>query len=196
LQQRLVAAVGRRINLNMVIAGQNVTLRDLVSQDLDDYRRWFFTEAEWQKWDAPWETSISASQSYIDRIAKRLHTEPPAIRGRLEICVDNAHIGWVSSYLIDNKADFLAVGINIAERGYWGTGIGRVALSLWIKYLFQTRKPTYIYCETWGGNERMIKLALNLGFEIIEKYTRIETDGKEYKKFKFRISDIFSIIEG
>jgi len=42
----------------------------------------------------------------------------------------------------------------------------------------------------------MIKLALNLGFEIIEKYTRIETDGKEYNKFKFRISDIFSIIEG
>ncbi|PKN74005.1 MAG: hypothetical protein CVU50_00070 [Candidatus Cloacimonetes bacterium HGW-Cloacimonetes-3] len=120
-----------------------------------------------------------------------MHTEPAAIRGRLEICVDNAHIGRVSSYLIDNNADFLAVGINIAEAGYWGRGIERDAFALWIKYLFQTRKPEYIYCETWGGNQRMIKLALNLGFEIIERYTKIETDGKEYHKLKFRISDIF-----
>jgi|GEM_PF-5446340 hypothetical protein len=35
--------------LIMSITGQNVTLRDLVPEDLDDYRRWFFTEAEWQK---------------------------------------------------------------------------------------------------------------------------------------------------
>ena len=182
--------------MNMEIGGQNVSLRDLKEGDLDDYRRWFFTEAEWQKWDAPWEKSTEASQGYIDRLKQRLLSEPAAIRGRFEICVDNAHIGWVSSYLIGNNADFLAVGINITEAGYWGRGIGREALKKWIKYLFQTRKPEYIYCETWGGNERMIKLALNVGFEIIERYTKIETDGKEYNKLKFRISDIYTINEG
>lgn len=121
-----------------------------------------------------------------------MHTEPSAIRSRFEICVDNTHIGWVTSYLIDKNADFLAVGINIAEANYWAKGIGKEAMTLWIKYLFQTRKPEYIYTETWGGNARMIKLALHLGFEIIERHQKIECDGKEYDKIKFRISDIYA----
>ncbi len=174
------------------VNGQNVTLRDLIKEDLDDYHRWFFSEVEWQQWDAPWEKSFETSQSYKERLSQRLQKEPSAFRGRLEICVGEAHIGWVSSYLIDSNADFLAVGINIAEASYWGRGIGKEAMTLWINYLFQTRKPEYIYCETWGGNERMIKLALNLGFETIERYKKIETDGKEYHKLKFRIGDIFA----
>ena len=178
----------------MEIVGQNVTLRDLTEQDLGDYYRWFFTEAEWQKWDAPWEKSNEGAISYIDGLSRRLQQGFPEFRSRFDIWVDHTHIGWVSCYLINNQADFLAVGINLTEADFWGKGIGSEALKMWIGYLFKTRKPEYIYCETWDGNEKMIHLALKTGFEIIEKYDKVETDGKEYSKIKFRISDILQLL--
>lgn len=31
-----------KINMNMVIRGQNVMLRDLIKADMEDYHKWFF----------------------------------------------------------------------------------------------------------------------------------------------------------
>jgi len=169
------------------IVGQNVTIRDLAEQDLGDYHRWFFSETEWQKWDAPWEKNDEGAQLYIDGLFKRLQLGFPEPRTRFDIYVDSAHIGWVTCYFIAGNSDFLAVGIDIVESDFWGRGIDSEALNMWISYIFLTRKPEYLYCETWSGNERMIRLALKTGFEIIEEYIKVETDGQEYTKIKFRI---------
>lgn len=177
---------------NLIIKGPNVILRDLIQGDMNDYERWFFTETEWQKWDALWESSCNVTQSYLDRLKLRIQKEPSRLKTRMEIWVGDSHIGWVTSYLIDNKPDFLSVGINIAETSFWGKGFGKEALTLWIKYLFQSKKPEFLYCETWNGNARMVKLALSLGFEIIDRYSKVETDGIEYQKLKFRISEIIT----
>ncbi|MBP5490257.1 MAG: hypothetical protein J6Y10_06625 [Lachnospiraceae bacterium] len=32
-----------------------VELRDMTERDIEDYVRWFTTETEWMKTDAPWE---------------------------------------------------------------------------------------------------------------------------------------------
>jgi len=48
----------------------------------------------------------------------------------------------------------------------------------------------YIYCETWSGNERMVRLALSIGFEIIENDKVLEFNGMQYNKLKFRIGKI------
>ncbi|MGI6198309.1 MAG: GNAT family N-acetyltransferase [Candidatus Cloacimonadaceae bacterium] len=173
------------------IKGQRVTLRDLTEADLEDYRKWFVEGLEWKKWEAPWEEITEEfAQNYIQRLSNRLAKEAPKIRTLLEIDVDGTHIGGVSHYRIDGNPDFLAVGIAIYDENYWGKGLGREALQLWIEYLFEKRGLEYIYCETWTGNERMVHLALSIGFEIIENDKVLEHKGIRYHKLKFRIGNI------
>ena len=173
------------------IKGKMVTLRDLTDTDLNDYRKWFTKGLEWTKWDAPWEEmSDTFAQDFVQRLSTRLSKGPQEIKTRLEIEVDGTHIGWVSSYNIERKPDFLAVGISIPEDEFWAKGIGREALQLWIGYIFENRGLEHIYCETWSGNERMVRLALRIGFEIIENDKVLEYNGVQYNKLKFRIGKI------
>ena len=39
----------------MIIIYNEVTLRDMLESDIEDYVRWFTVEREWENWDAPWE---------------------------------------------------------------------------------------------------------------------------------------------
>ena len=173
------------------IKGQKVTLRDLTVADLNDYRKWFTKGQEWTKWDAPWEEmSDIFAQNFIQRLSNQLSKEPQEIRTRFEIEVNSAHIGWVSSYLIERNPSFLAVGISIPEENYWAKGIGKEALQLWVGYIFENYGVENIYCETWSGNERMVRLARSIGFEIIENDKILEFNGMQYNKLKFRIGKI------
>jgi len=173
------------------IKGQNVTQRDLSDADLNDYRKWFTKGLEWTKWDAPWEEmSDTFAQNFIQRLSDKLSKGPQEIKTRFEIEVDGTHIGWVSSYSNERKPDFLAVGISIPEEDFWAKGIGREALQLWIGYIFENHGLEYIYCETWSGNERMVRLALSIGFEIIENDKVLEYNGMQYNKLRFRIGKI------
>ena len=173
------------------IKGQKVTLRDLTVADLNDYRKWFTKGQEWTKWDAPWEEmSDIFAQNFIQRLSNQLSKEGQEIRTRFEIEVNSTHIGWVSSYLIERNPSFLAVGISIPEENYWAKGIGKEALQLWVGYIFENYGVENIYCETWSGNERMVRLARSIGFEIIENDKILEFNGMQYNKLKFRIGKI------
>ncbi len=163
-------------------------MRDLLDIDIVDYQRWFTSEQEWTKWDAPWEiVDESFAKGYISLLSERILIGPPEIRTRFEICYQYKHIGWVSSYHIDHDKDQLAVGINITETDCWGIGLGKEVLELWISYLLESKDIPYIHCETWSGNERMVKLALGLGFEIIEKDRTITINDNLYYRYKFKL---------
>ena len=178
-----------RFDMITEITGKIVTLRDTTADDLNDYRNWFKAGMEWTKWDAPWEEmSEDYATSFIDNLSKRIQRGAQKLKTRLEIWVDNTHIGWVSCYYIEINPESLAVGISIPEMSYWGRGIGREALEMWIQYLFQTRPLEQIYCQTWSGNERMVRLALSMGFELIEGDRTVQVRGKPYKKLKFEFS--------
>lgn len=169
------------------IIGKVVTLRDTTTADLTDYRAWFTPGLEWTKWDAPWEEmSEDFAASLIDRLSKRIQLGPQELKSRLEIWVDNTHIGWVSSYHIGKTQEHLALGISIPEMAFWGRGIGKEALEMWAQHLFQANPLEQMYCETWSGNERMVRLALSLGFELIESDRVVEVNGRLYQKLKFK----------
>ncbi|HPV15292.1 MAG TPA: GNAT family N-acetyltransferase [Candidatus Cloacimonadota bacterium] len=177
------------------IKGQRVTLRDLTEADLDDYRKWFVDGMEWTKWDAPWEEITEEfAREFLQRLSNRLAKGAPEIRTVLEIDVDGTHIGRVSSYLIDGNPELWAVGIGIYDENLWGQGLGREALQLWVEYLFENGGLESIYCETWSGNERMVRLALSIGFEVIENDKVLEHKGIKYHKLKFRIDRILTTV--
>jgi len=39
-----------------------IVLRDMIRSDIDDYVRWFTTDTEWMKMDAPWESEIGVEE--------------------------------------------------------------------------------------------------------------------------------------
>ncbi len=186
----------------MQIKYKNIILRDMIESDIDDYVRWFTTETRWSDFDAPWEAVESDEES--ERISwseyyqsvKNLGDD--VRRWKFEIEWNNRHIGWVSSYPIDEHYEWVseikegqkiyrAVGIDICEPDIWGNGIGTNALHAFIQYFFD-QKVYEIYTQTWSGNLRMIRCAEKLGFIECNRNTEIrEVNGRKYDGLTFRL---------
>ena len=166
----------------MQIRCESIVLRDMIETDIDDYVRWFTTETEWAGWDAPWEpvecdeAAQRAEWTEYFESAKQLSDDE--LRWKFEIEYNGRHIGWVSSYLINEDYEWIAanhvkdgqkvhrvVGIDICEKSIWGNGIGTAALKAFIQYCVDNGSEE-IYAQTWSGNERMLRCAAKLGFEV------------------------------
>lgn len=186
----------------MQIEFENIILRDMVESDIEDYVRWFTTETEWSKTDAPWEpiesdreTEYTSWRKYYESV-KDLPDD--VHRWRLEIEWNGRHVGWVSSYSIDENYKWIgkvkegqnvyhAVGIDICESDVWGNGIGTNALRAFINYIFESGLDE-IYTQTWSGNIRMLRCAEKLGFkEYNRNRCSREVAGQKYDGLTFRL---------
>ncbi len=186
----------------MKIEFENIILRDMIEADIEDYVRWFTTQTEWSDLDTPWEPI--ASDEETERASWREYYEavkeiPEHIRRpKFEIQWNGRHIGWVSSYLIDENYQWVgeikegrtvcpAVGIDICEKDVWGHGIGTRALRAFINYLFAGGAEV-LYTQTWSGNIPMIRCAEKLGFKECERNAGIrEVKGEAYDGLTFRL---------
>lgn len=188
----------------MEITYENIVLRDMIESDIEDYVRWFTTETEWMNTDAPWEKEDSNEET--ERAGWREYYEAvkdmpeKAIRWKFEIEHNGRHIGWVSSYMIDEHFEWIAfdsiregqavhraIGIDICESDVWNKGIGTNALRAFIEYYFRNGFDT-LYTQTWSGNSRMIRCAQKLGFVECDRRPGLrEVDGKKYDALTFRL---------
>ncbi len=173
----------------MIIAGDQVNLRDLQDTDRDDYLRWFSPGCSWQKWDGPWERYGDWSGRSMANVESSLSAEPPSPRKRLEIeTTSGVHIGWVNSYWINEISRWRDCGIVIAE-AMWGRGLGSEAFALWINYQLTAFDLPRIGMGTWSGNKRMINTAANIGLleEASFKSAR-EVEGVRYDAVRWGIT--------
>lgn len=186
----------------MHIEYENIILRDMIESDIEDYVRWFTLEREWENWDAPWEKEDTSEET--ERISWRDYYESVKAlpdttrRWKMEIVCNNRHIGWVSSYPIDEHYEWIdevkdgqtvyrAVGICICEPEIWCKGIGTNALRAFINYYFENGTEE-IYTQTWSGNVRMLRCAEKLGFVECNRNVGIrEVDGQKYDGVTFRL---------
>ena len=186
----------------MRIEFKDIILRDMIESDIEDYVRWFTIQREWENWDAPWEKEDTCQESerkkwteYYETVKKR---SDDTRRSKFEIEWNNRHIGWVSSYHIDENYEwvgkikdgqisYLAVGIDICEPDVYGRGIGTNALRAFINYHFENGEKE-LYTQTWSGNVRMIHLAEKLGFvECDRDVDKREIDGQKYDGLTFKL---------
>ena len=148
-----------------------VLLRDMRESDIGDYVRWFTSETEWMKTDAPWETAETTPdeelRSWTAYYGSVRELPKDAVRRKFEIEWDGKHVGWVSRYTdleyMENPDLAPAVGIDIPEPACRGLGIGTEALGLFIRYLKDSGFP-YVFTQTWSGNRAMLRVAEKLGF--------------------------------
>jgi len=169
----------------LILKYGNIILRDRIPADLADYRRWLSTETAWLDWDAPWEgNDPQFNNKYLERLEQRLRQPLPTI------ChADGAHIGLVNAYHIDGDRERLAVGIGLRESSYWGKGLGSQAFLLWLGYQFSATGRERIYCQTWSGNTRMVKLATKSHFSECERIRNLHAiQGQRYDALTFVLS--------
>ncbi|PKI04578.1 N-acetyltransferase [Staphylococcus xylosus] len=141
------------------------TLEPLNGKIIDDWYYWKYEELEQKakKWNAPY-----IKEPAIDKVSFTKELEAnryiyPNVESTLAIMVDNNFIGTVGSYWIDKNTNWLEIGIVIYNSDYWESGIGTEVFQLWIDYLFKKDFVHRLGISTWSGNERMIKLAQNVG---------------------------------
>ena len=175
----------------MEIKKDQIILRDIQIEDIDDYVRWFTTDTEWMNWDAPWDLKDEIMfDEMMTNIKRRIYQGTNKSPSRLEVCLESGkHIGWVTSYFINGDPKKVAVGIDIPEVCYRSQGNGRIALECWIDYLFEEHGLLSIYTQTWSGNLQMMKLAKRLGFQEIERRIGIrEVRGDKYDAMTYEIT--------
>ena len=172
---------------SMAGACGEVVLRDIRKRDIDDYERWFTRKTEWTRWDAPWKRmDETEAERYIARLRQRVEEHCPPSGRRYEIYCGGSHVGWVSSYFMDEQKQRLAVGINIPEDDFWGMGIGRKALAMFVSKLFEQGFGR-LFCQTWSGNKRMMRLAASVGFALCADFGSVTVRGEEYRRLAFVI---------
>lgn len=181
----------------MELRSENIVLRDMLASDIEDYVRWFTTETKWSDFDAPWESLIfdeaSERKGWTEYYEAVKNMPEKAIRWKFEIESERQHIGWVSSYLIDENFDWIAfdsvregqqvhraVGIDICESHFWCKGVGTEALRTFLNYYFKNGFNT-LYTQTWSGNGRMLRCAEKLGFKECDRCKdEREVGGQKY----------------
>jgi RimJ/RimL family protein N-acetyltransferase len=172
-----------------------VVLRDMILSDVDDYVRWFTSDTEWMKMDAPWEAEISSEEDERkswNEYFKSVQGEPAdAVRWKYELELDGRHIGWVSRYTyldyLENPDDIPAVGIDIPEADVCGKGVGTEALRQFIDYLRNHGFHSF-FVQTWSGNLAMLRVAEKLGFrECCRKEGHRVVDGTAYDAVTLRL---------
>lgn len=183
---------------------KNIILRDYRQSDIEDYVRWFTSDTEWTFWDAPWEEiesdETSERESWTEYFEMVKDLPDSVTRWKFEIECEGKHLGWVSSYLIDENHEWIssdgvkegqtvyrAVGIDICEKEDWCKGIGTNALYAFLQYYFE-RGDKQLYAQTWSGNFRMIGLAKKLGFEEVKRELgNRRVRGEVYDGLTFRL---------
>ena len=186
----------------MEIKFENIILRDMIESDIADYVRWFTMEREWENWDAPWEKEDTDEEterrSWTEYYESVKDLPDDVRRWKFEIEWNGRHIGWVSSYMMNENYGWIgadtiqpgqtvyrAIGIDICEPNVWGNGIGTNALRAFLNYYFDSG-VTELYTQTWSGNIRMIRCAEKLGFVECNRYVGIrQVNGKTYDGLTF-----------
>ena len=188
----------------MKIEFGNIILRDMIKSDIEDYVRWFTMEREWENWDAPWEKEDTSEEnerkSWTEYHESVKDIPSDELRWKFEIEWDGRHIGWVSSYMIDENYKWIsvdtiqpgqtvyrAIGIDLCETDVWSNGIGTNALRVFMNYFFENGVDE-LYTQTWSGNVRMLRCAEKLGFvECNRNVSTREVDGQKYDGLTFRV---------
>ena len=141
-----------------------VSLRGRRPRDLPVLIRWLTDpDAAWRAWDAPylpaWDTTAN-----LQRYAQALASSPPNPNERV-IDVGGVVVGMVNRAEEDPAGGgWWDLGILIYDPAHWGRGLGSRALALWVQATLDETDAHALTFSTWGGNDRMIRAALRLGF--------------------------------
>ncbi|MCL2841764.1 MAG: GNAT family N-acetyltransferase [Defluviitaleaceae bacterium] len=147
----------------------NIYIRDIKIEDLDDYFLLNHPDREHHKFNGPYFASATEDElrERIQSIKTKLENKESNPLGNNKIIANvdtNEIIGRVNWYWKSIETLWLEVGIVIFNENYWNRGIATKALKEWVNQVFDDHPEIVrIGLTTWSGNIGMCKVAEKIG---------------------------------
>jgi RimJ/RimL family protein N-acetyltransferase len=123
--------------------------------------------------DRPVPISLAATQAHFD---KKIAEIEPTYGFAIE--ADGNFIGVCDLWHFDQTARTCTLGIAIGDKGYWGKGFGRDAVSTLVDYGFRHLNMHRIWLGVLASNERAIRSYRACGFrEEVRRRRHVWVDG-------------------
>ena len=159
-----------------MLKGERVLLRGVTREDLP--RLWAFNndvEVELAGGgDPPMPQSLARLEAEWEREAAKGGRDGATFA----IEADGRCIGICGLSNFDDLAHTCELGITIGDKGYWGRGYGRDAVTILLDYAFRLRNFRKVWLRVWGNNERAIAAYRACGFvEEGRQRAQVYSDG-------------------
>jgi len=171
----------------------NVYLREILLSDLSSYKQLIQSNQKYHSFNGPYYRKLSSDEIddlMIEYTRKLENGINPLEHKKLIVNrADEQLIGEVNWYWKSIETNWLEVGVVVFNEKYWGQGIGKIVLPLWINDIF-SKFPflVRIGLSTWSGNLRMIKLAERLGLKKEAEYKNARiVDGQYFDSLSYGI---------
>lgn len=144
-----------------------ITIKNITKTELKELWELSYgpkADLTWKNFDGPYfKDPILTWEEYQKGFGKRLITDENAG----VIFYGAEMLGVVTAYFEDGSLKrWLEFGIAIYQPKNWNKGVGQVAVTLWINYLFALYpKIERVEYTTWSGNGAMIALGEKLGLK-------------------------------
>jgi len=162
------------------IDGERIYLRNLIESDAsEEYCEWLNDE-EVNKY---LETRKTTIPELVEYIKDKNQSEDCLFLGIFDSNNDK-HIGNIKLEPISFDEKKGKLGILLGDKSYWGKGIGREAMVLFIDYAFAKLGLNKVYLGVISENKKAIKSYKSLGFKITETLPESANyDGTIYDSF-------------
>ncbi len=166
---------------DIVSSGPKIALRRKRVEDAtDDY--------DWRKDPelAELDATVSLRMSFDEfrtRYEEELRYPTPWVKRYAIETLDGVHIGNCMAYDIDSVTGEGEVGIMIGDRGYWGKGYGREAMSQLLEQCFLMPSIKRLYLHTLEWNARARTSFARVGFREVREVRRA---GKNFVLMEIR----------
>lgn len=163
----------------VVAAGQRIRIRQRVREDATDEFRWR-SDPQLAEFDGA-SVNTGSFEEFMAALDYELTFGRPGREAFALETPDRIHIGSVMYYNADPES--AEIGISIAVGSYRGRGIGREAITVFLRFLWAERPFRHIYLHTLEWNETAQRCFRAAGFE---DRARVYRDGAWFLRMDVR----------
>ena len=144
------------------LVGERVSLRPMTYGDVPHLIRWGSdADFAWHQWGRePGRFDEQNARQWIDRLSE------PGKAATFTIEHDGRPIGFANYRDLRPKGRSAEVGIGIGEKGLWGKHLGREALQLLVRHLFDDLGLHRVSLHVIATNDRAIQAYKAVGFVV------------------------------
>jgi RimJ/RimL family protein N-acetyltransferase len=165
----------------VLAAGSNVRIRLRRREDAADEYRWR-ADPETSRFNGR-PAYREPFEQFLDLVAYELAY---GLNDREQFAIessDGQHLGTVMLYNFGSSGESAELGITLGEEDARGRGIGREAVTTFLRWVWNNRPLRVVYLHALEWNERAVRCFAAAGFDAVARVLR---DGHAYTRMEAR----------
>lgn len=165
----------------VLAAGPNVRIRLRRKADAEDEYRWR-ADPETARYNGR-AAVTEPFQQFLDLVTYELNY---GVNDREQFAIetnDGQHLGTIMLYNFGRAGESAELGVTIGDDARRGAGLGREAVTVFLRWLWNNRPLRVIYLHALEWNERAERCFLRSGFDPVARVLR---DGQAFTRMEAR----------